>query len=164
VNDDVAVARRLPTISLAKEGSKMTLGSGLRAVLLKAACLGLVWSGMTAAQAGQLNEVNPAVGFSSVSRAYPGMNPRYARTGTPREIAQLRRIAVGQSRSNLQAILGRPALNNDDGSYEFHLSLPLTRRDRLICQYRVFFDGEGRVSRAVWRRPQCADLVAGKRN
>ena len=143
----------------------MTQGFGVRAACLAIALLGLVAFGLSSARAsGQLNEVNPAAGFSSVSKAYPDMDARYVRSGTRRAIAQVRRTAVGQSQSELQAILGRPALRNDDGSYEFHLSLPLTRRDRLICQYRVFFDGEGKVSHAVWRRPQCADLIAGKRN
>ena len=66
--------------------------------------------------------------------------------------------------SDLQAVLGHPAIRNGDGSLEFHLSLPLTARDRLICQYRVFFDGSGNVERGVWRRPQCADLVLGQSN
>jgi len=143
----------------------MTQWSGIRALLLKTALLGLISLGASAAQAGdQLNRVDPSAGFSSVSKAYPDMNARYVRIGTPREIAQVRRVAAGQSRDDLQALLGRPALRNRDGSYEFHLSLPLTGRDRLICQYRVSFDGAGKVSHAAWRRPQCANLVAGKRN
>jgi outer membrane protein assembly factor BamE (lipoprotein component of BamABCDE complex) len=106
-----------------------------------------------------LDEVNPRAEFSSVSRAYSDMDARYARTGVPREIAQVRSIEVGQSQAELEATLGRPALDHGDGSFEFHLSLPLAQSDRLICQYRVFLNGDGRVERAVWRRPQCADLV-----
>lgn len=109
----------------------------------------------------KLTEVNPNAGFSSVSRAYPGLNARYARIGTPRTLAQVRTVAVGQSQDRLENALGRPAIRNGDGSYEYHLSLPLARRDRLICQYRVFFDGDRHVERAVWRRPQCAALVLG---
>ena len=130
--------------------------------VLAIALLALLPFGIANAQErDRLNEVDPQAGFSSVSRAYPSMNARYARVGTKRLIAQVRGIAVGQSQDRVQAALGRPTIGNSDGSSEFHLSLPLTRRDRLICQYRVFFDGAGRVERAVWRRPQCAALVLG---
>lgn len=133
---------------------------GRQRSLLAIALLSLLPFGSAGArETDRLNEVNPRVEFSSVSRAYPTMNARYARIGTPRSIAQVRGIAIGQSQDSLRATLGRPAIRNGDGSYEFHLSLPLTRRDQLICQYRVFFDGAGHVERAVWRRPQCAALV-----
>ncbi|WP_199259956.1 hypothetical protein [Paracoccus binzhouensis] len=143
----------------------MTPWSGQRAALQRLAVIAIASLCVSTAQASaQLNEVNPRVGFTSVSKAYPDMDARYVRIGTPRTIEQVRSIAVGQSKVEIQAALGRPAVRNGDGSFEFHLSLPLTGRDRLICQYRVFFDNGGNVSRAVWRRPQCADLVAGNRN
>lgn len=143
----------------------MTRCFGGRSTLWAMALLVLLPFGGAGAQGlAPLNEVNPRVGFSSVSRAYSDMDARYARTGVRREIAQVRRLAVGQSQTELQAVLGRPALDLGDGSFEFHLSLPLTQRDRLICQYRVFLDGDGRVERAVWRRPQCAELVAAQSN
>lgn len=107
----------------------------------------------------KLNRVAPEVEFSSAERNYADLDARYAREGALREITQVRRIAVGQSQDELQAALGPSAVEHDDGSYEYHLSLPLTRQDRLICQYRVFFDDRDKVASAVWRRPQCADLV-----
>lgn len=138
---------------------------GGRAFLVAAALVALLPIGIAGAQeSNQLNQVNSRVEFSSVSRTYSSMDPRYARNGTRRSLAQVRSITVGQSQDSLQAALGRPALRNGDGSLEFHLSLPLTGRDRLVCQYRVFFDGQGQVERAVWRRWQCADLVLGKLN
>ncbi|GHH04816.1 hypothetical protein [Pseudodonghicola xiamenensis] len=138
---------------------------GGRSALLATALLVLLPFGASAAQDDDpLNQVNSRVKFSSVSRAYASMDATYARIGTRREIAQVRRVALGQSEADLQAVLGRPAIGYDDGSFEFHLSLPLTRSDRLICQYRVFLDGEGKVERGVWRRPQCANLVVGREN
>ena len=128
------------------------------------AALFLVPAGLAGAQqhTDPLNGVNTRAGFSSVDRAYPQMNARYARKGTPRDIATVRSVAVGQSQTEVEALLGKPASRNSDGSREFNLSLPLNQRDRLICQYRVFFDGAGTVERAVWRRHQCADLVLGR--
>lgn len=114
------------------------------------------------AEDGTLNGVNPRAGFSSVERAYPEMDARYARKGTPRDIATVRSVAIGQSQAEVEALLGRPANRHGDGAQEFNLSLPLNQRDRLICQYRIFFDDDGEVERAVWRRHQCADLVLGR--
>lgn len=143
----------------------MTRWFGGLSALLTIALLVLLPPGAVGAQErDQLNQVNPQVEFVSVSRAYSDMNVRYARVGTRRQIAQVRRIAVGQSKGELQTVLGRPATSYDDGSLEFNLSLPLTHRDRLICQYRVFFDDAGKVESAVWRRPQCAELVLGRPN
>ncbi|MBO1907989.1 hypothetical protein J4G37_24210 [Microvirga sp. 3-52] len=143
----------------------MTRGFSRRNTFLAMALLVfLPFSSAGGQEIDRLNEVNPGVEFSSVSRAYPDMNARYARVGAEHSIVQVRRIAIGQSQSDLQALLGRPATSYGDGSFEFHLSLPLTRRDRLICQYRVFFDGAGKVERAIWRRPQCAELVLGQLN
>lgn len=131
---------------------------------LKALALAILlpFQAAMAQPADPLNEVNPQVGFTSVSRSYSSMDARYSRIGTPREIAQVRRVALGQSRDQLQAVLGRAAVEYGDGSQEFYLSLPLTRHDRLICQYRAFFDRDGKLDHGVWRRPQCAELVAGK--
>lgn len=145
--------------------SKMTRLFGARAAFLQLSMIMLATCCLSPAQARDtLNEVNPRAGFSSVSKAYSDMDKRYIRVGMPRDIAHVRRISVGQSQAALQAVLGRAAHHNSDGSLEFNLSLPLVGRDRLICQYRVYFDGARKVSHAAWRRPQCADLVAGKRN
>lgn len=137
---------------------------GLRALLTLTLVALLPFGPAEAQESDQLNRVDPQVEFLSVSRAYSDMDAQYARVGVRREIAEIRRIAIGQSQSDVQAVLGRPAAGYDDGSLEFHLSLPLTARDRLICQYRVFLDGEGGVARAVWRRPQCAELALGRPN
>lgn len=132
-------------------------GAGTLAVLavLLAFPAGLAQAQQTA----PMNGVNPRAGFSSVERAYPEMDARYARKGTERDIATVRSVAVGQSQAEVEALLGTPANHHGDGAREFNLSLPLNQRDRLICQYRIFFDDDGEVERAVWRRHQCADLV-----
>ncbi|MEN5279388.1 hypothetical protein ABE527_20980 [Brucella sp. TWI432] len=155
----------LPINSISKMRSDMIKWLGARATFLQLSTVALAIFYLSPAQARDtLNEVDPRAGFSSVSKVYSDMDKRYVRIGMPRDLAQVRRISVGQSQEALQAVLGRAAHRNSDGSLEFNLSLPLVGRDRLICQYRVYFDGTGKVSHAAWRRPQCADLVAGKRN
>lgn len=139
--------------------------SRLHHILTAIALAFLLPLGMATAQdIGRVNEVNPSAGFSSVSRAYADMDKTYARIGTKRRLAQVRQMKVGMSRKALQAALGRPAIAYSDGSYEFHLSLHLSGADRLICQYRVFMADDDTVERAVWRRPQCAELVFGQRH
>lgn len=137
-----------------------------RRAFLSAALLIILPLGNAVAQGGNpAHEVDPEAGFSSVSREYPDLNAPYSREGMRHRIAQIRNVKVGMSLGELQKALGRPAIGYDDGSLEFHLSLSLTGRgDRLICQYRVFLDGQNTVERAVWRRPQCADLVFGRLN
>jgi len=117
-----------------------------------------------AQEANLAHVVDPDAGFTSVSRKYPELNAPYSREGMRLRIAGIRSVKVGMSRAELQRALGRPAVGYSDGSLEFHLSLSLTGRDRLICQYRVFLDDQNTVERAVWRRPQCADLVFGRLN
>lgn len=142
---------------------KRMLG-GLRSLLTLALVILLPATPLAAQDEDVLNQVNPRVGFTRVSRAYPTMDATYARDGTRRTIAQVRRLEVGQTLEQVQAVLGGAQVGYDDGSFEYHLSLPLTDRDRLICQYRVFFNEEGALTRAVWRRPQCAELVLGQLN
>jgi outer membrane protein assembly factor BamE (lipoprotein component of BamABCDE complex) len=148
-----------------KEVTDMKRMLGGFCALLTMALVAFLPVGPLAAQEEDLlNQVNPRVGFTRVSRPYSTMDATYARTGTRRTIAQVHRLEVGQTVAQVQAVLGGPQVGYTDGSYEYHLSLPLTKRDRLICQYRVFFDDEGALTHAVWRRPQCAELVLGRLN
>ncbi len=124
----------------------------------------LLLSGCVTAQAPDaLNLVDSGRDFSRVWRAYPDMDMRFARAGNPVPLARVRAIAIGQTKTDLVRAIGAPALVHEDGSAEFHLALPQTGRDRLVCQYRVYFDAENRVRASIWRRPQCADLVAGRK-
>ena len=138
----------------------MTRWFGARSALIAVALSTLSPVGGAAlAQETALNQVDPGRGFSRASRAYSQMDPRYVRPGNRRTVAQVRSVDVGESKQELQGAIGRPVLAYGDGSWEFHLALPLTQSDTLVCQYRVFFDAQDRVESAVWRRPQCADLV-----
>lgn len=133
----------------------------LMAVLLS---LMLPPGGMAAVIENTLNQVYSEREFSRVGRAYSDMDRRYSRIGTPRSIPQVNHVALGQTKAELQALLGQPAIIERGGAWEFHLALPLTGRNELVCQYRVHFDKDERVQATVWRRPQCAGLVLGGRN
>ncbi len=130
--------------------------------VVAALALGLMGPGaMAQAEVTGLNVVAPAESFPRVWRDYPDMDSNYARAGTQRSPAQMRGVALGQSKQQLVGHAGQPVSANQDGSWNFNISLPLPQRNRLICQYRVYFDQDGRVTGTAWRRPQCADIVRG---
>ncbi|WP_306154318.1 hypothetical protein [Roseovarius sp. MMSF_3281] len=161
-------ARGTPTIRNTKHDRKgvndMIRHCGAYRALLMTAILSLSpLGGVTAQEADSVQMVDPNAGFSSVSREYPDLNVPYSREGVKKRIARVRSVRPGMSRRDLQRALGRPAIGYGDGSLEFHVSLPLTGPSQLICQYRVFFDDDGMVDRAVWRRQQCANLISAQK-
>lgn len=106
-----------------------------------------------------LNGVGPDRDFPRVSRAYDTMNRDFSRTGVPRSVAQVRRIAIGSTKRQLVAAVGQPVSAYGDGSWNFNVALSLPQSHKLICQYRVYFDDADRVQGTLWRRPQCADII-----
>jgi outer membrane protein assembly factor BamE (lipoprotein component of BamABCDE complex) len=118
--------------------------------------------GSASAGVTSLNEIGPKKDFPRVSRAYQDMDARFARVGTPRSVAQVRQIALGSTKKQLVGVVGQPVSAYNDGSWNFNVALPLPQRNKLICQYRVYFDDADRVAGTVWRRPQCANIVTGK--
>lgn len=127
------------------------------------AALGVCLASVAAAQppATEFNMIQPDRDFWRVWRAYPDMDAHFARDGTPRSLAQVRRVARGQTKGQLVRLLGNPVAASADGGWDFNIKLPLPQRNRLVCQYRVYFDSHERVRGTVWRRPQCADLITG---
>lgn len=121
--------------------------------------------GVSAVKAGvtSLNEVGAKKDFPIAVRAYESMNRDFSRVGRPRSVEQVRTIKIGSSKRQLVSVVGQPVSAYQDGSWNFNVALPLPQRHRLVCQYRVFFDDSGRVAGTVWRRPQCADIVIGKK-
>ncbi|MEB8386024.1 outer membrane protein assembly factor BamE [Rhodobacteraceae bacterium KMM 6894] len=91
------------------------------------------------------------------------MDETYARDGTPRKIQQIRSIKIGDSKQQLFRLAGQPVSASQDGAWNFNLRLTLEQRNQLVCQFKVYFDENERVSGTLWRRPQCADIITGKR-
>jgi outer membrane protein assembly factor BamE (lipoprotein component of BamABCDE complex) len=135
----------------------------VRSVLTAALMAALPLAGFALAEEiDQLNMVEPNKNFSRVWRDYPDMDAVFARDGTARSVAQVRHVAKGQSKKQLVQWLGRPVSASQDGGWNFVLKLPLPQGNALVCQYRVYFDEKETVKGTIWRRPQCADLVASK--
>lgn len=111
----------------------------------------------------QLNMVDPHRGFAHAYRDYPSMDERFARSGTWHTVAEVQQIQIGQSKADLMRHIGAPKYRaEDNSSWDYDLHLPLHRQDRLVCQYRVYFDADGLVRGTLWRRPQCAELATGQ--
>lgn len=137
--------------------------SRLTALLLGMAIASFLPLHTAIAEVDQLNVVAPEESFPRVWRAYPDMDARFARPGEPRTPAQVRAVQIGSTKVQLVRAVGQPVSAYKDGSWNFDIALPLPQRNRLICQYRVFFDDQDRVAGTIWRRPQCAELVVGQR-
>lgn len=110
----------------------------------------------------ELNLLGPDRDFPRVSRAYTDMDATFVRNGSNRTVAQVRSIAIGSSKTQLVRAIGQPISAYGDGSWNFNVSFRLPQGNRLICQYRVYFDASEQVAGTVWRRPQCANIATGK--
>lgn len=83
---------------------------------------------------------------------------RKGRFSTPGDIA---RISPGDSREDVQRRLGEPLSDSSDDWWFYNVNLPLEDMDDyLVCQLRVAFDRERKVSNVEWRRTQCRDRYA----
>jgi len=127
-----------------------------------AAGVGLIPCASVMADVTELNVLGPEKSFPRVSRAYPDIDAEFVRHGTSRTVAQVRRIAIGSSKTQLVRAIGQPVSAYKDGSWNFNVSFHLPQGNRLICQYRVYFDQTDHVAGTVWRRPQCANIATGK--
>ncbi|MCX7566526.1 outer membrane protein assembly factor BamE [Sulfitobacter sp. F26169L] len=134
------------------------------AMLIGAAVIGLYPLAPAIADVTELNVLGPDRSFPRVSRAYPDMDATFVREGTPRTVAQVRRVAIGSTKLQLVKAVGQPVSAYRDGSWNFNVSFRLPQGNRLICQYRVYFDADDKVAGTVWRRPQCQNIVLGKVN
>ncbi len=110
----------------------------------------------------ELNVLGPDRDFPRVSKAFTDMNATFVRQGSNRTVAQVRRITIGSSKTQVVRAIGQPVSAYKDGSWNFNVSSRLPQGNRLICQYRVYFDASEQVSGTVWRRPQCANIATGK--
>jgi len=108
----------------------------------------------------ELHAVKPEAGCTTVSRSFDSMDKNYVRDGIDREIEDILKLKLGQNLAEIESNIGPAAHKHGDDSYEYHLLLPLQGKQPLLCQYRVFFDGEGKLESAAWRRPQCLDLIS----
>ena len=130
--------------------------------LICAAVIGLIPCTSAMADVTELDILGPEKSFPRVSRAYPDMDAEFVRRGTPRTVAQVRRVAIGSTKTQLVRAIGQPVSAYKDGSWNFNVSFRLPQGNRLICQYRVYFGQDGQVAGTVWRRPQCANIATGK--
>ncbi len=136
--------------------------SGLSAAVLS---LGLVAGCMTTTEGGpvdKLNMVDPNRDFSHVYRSYPSMDKRFSRNGTWHSVKDVQKLALGQTKADVVRAIGKPKSKTERGSWNYDLHLSLHRNNRLVCQFRVYFDENERVSGTLWRRPQCAEVATGR--
>lgn len=108
----------------------------------------------------ELDVVDPDRGFPSVARSYTSLDVEFARDDRFRTVAQVRQVALGSTRDDVMRAIGQPISAYGDGSWNYNMALDYPQSHTLICQYRVFFDADDRVRETVWRRAQCAAVIA----
>lgn len=109
----------------------------------------------------ELNVLASDAAFPRVSRAFTDMDAQFVRRNFLRTVAQVNQVQVGTAKTDLIRMVGQPVSAYSDGSWNFDLSFRLPQNNRIICQYRVFFDDQDRVAGTIWRRPQCTDIMHG---
>lgn len=119
----------------------------------------ILWIGPLHAEVEGLNVLAPDKEFPRVGRSYSSMDAVFARTGVIRSVAQVREVQIGSTKAQLVSAVGQPVSTYGDGSWNFNISLDFPQANRLICQYRVWFDDDDRVSGTAWRRPQCLNII-----
>jgi hypothetical protein len=132
------------------------------AKLVAAFAIGLMPFTSAMADVTELNVLGVDHEFPRVSRAFTQMDAVFEREALGRTVAQVRRVDIGNTKNQLVRAVGQPVSAYSDGSWNFNLSFRLPQGNRLICQYRVFFDEFEQVAGTIWRRPQCVDIMNGE--
>ncbi len=107
----------------------------------------------------ELNVLATDASFPRVSRAYTAMDERFERRSLVRTVDQVNRVEIGITKADLVRAVGQPVSAYGDGSWNFNLAFRLPQGNRIVCQYRVFFDEDEAVAGTIWRRPQCVDIM-----
>lgn len=104
---------------------------------------------------------NARLPYSDVHIPLAGLGDGYLRTGRFVEVQKLAQMSPGTDEQKVTTYLGMPYAKGQfpgGQAWEYHINLPITDADHLVCQYQVVFDGEQKVSGIHWRRPQCEIL------
>jgi hypothetical protein len=109
----------------------------------------------------ELNQLGPDRNFPRVSRSFPSMDATFSRPGFKRSVAQVAQVQIGSKKRQVVSAIGQPVSAYSDGSWNYNIAFRLPQGNRLICQYRVYFDTDENVAGTLWRRPQCSNIATG---
>jgi len=110
----------------------------------------------------ELNQLGPDRDFPRVSRSFPSMDATFSRPGLKRSVSQVAQVQIGSNKRQVVDAIGKPVSAYRDGSWNYNIAFRLPQRNRLVCQYRVYFDTDENVAGTLWRRPQCSNIATGK--
>lgn len=117
----------------------------------------LIGCGTIDDQPEEQNVVQPS-DFHDVSVELGKLDSGYLRNGFFAEMEKLSQVVVGTSQYRVQELIGSPVERSGREWWFYNINLPLSNmNDYLVCQYRVAFDSDLKVSEVAWRRPQCRD-------
>ena len=95
----------------------------------------------------------------------PDFKEPFLRDGVVSAPGSFKQVTAGAPAVQVRNMLGQPQREADgprgrEWDYNFKFRLPQSTQ-YLVCQYKVVLDNGGQAVReTVWRRKQCADLVA----
>ena len=130
------------------------------------ACAGLLAAGVAQARSNPVDPIsNPnALKYSDVHMTIPKYDEPFQRDGIVQRPEIFRQISAGMTGGAVQGLIGAPirqerGARGTEWDYHFKFVMPQSS-NYLVCQYKVVFDEAQQVREAVWRRHQCADIVA----
>jgi OOP family OmpA-OmpF porin len=93
---------------------------------------------------------------------FPEPSASYRTEGLFVNVPNLRNMSNGLTKPQVLDLLGAPHFSEGlFGVREWNYIFNLRDQDGSVvqCQYKVLFDGESKVRRTLWNKPQCADLI-----
>ncbi|WP_459709657.1 outer membrane protein assembly factor BamE [Paraburkholderia sp. 2C] len=93
--------------------------------------------------------------------SFPDPDRAWTKEGSFPNLDNLRRVATGQTKSQIYELIGPPHFNEAVFHVrEWNYLLHLRHGDQtMVCQFQIRFDRHSRVTATRWRDQACADLV-----
>ncbi|MDQ7978253.1 outer membrane protein assembly factor BamE [Paraburkholderia sp. SARCC-3016] len=96
--------------------------------------------------------------------SFPDPDRAWTKDGSFPNMDNLRMVAPGQTKSQVDQLIGPPHFNEAVFHVrEWNYLLHLRNGDQtMVCQFQIRFDSHSRVTAMRWRDQACADLVGAK--
>lgn len=132
-------------------------------VLAAGVGIGISQAAVAAGQSNPVDHVsNPtSLDYTDVEIAPRNLDEPFVRDGVGADQQVFSAIAPGLEQAQVETLLGAP-IRQSGAEWDYNFKFKMQQsQNYLVCQYKVVFDEQQRVSDTVWRRRQCQQLAAG---